>query len=378
MGRTDQEPGTRLNVNDEPLDKEDWRIFNGLTAIGLTAEEEARATTPERVDEAERHVLALHFHPEWVPMGMVDSRLKRAFPNAETRLAIPTQHNQLQELDGFTGVEADVFAHEYGIKIQLLIHLKSDRLKNASAFPAMIQKTFQYRALQLLDFLDLLVEPDKAMQKDIKKLGYHSQTIKMGKRMASKLRRLVIESGVIGTPRAEMLKNRLLTDYIAKKGAPIDGESMDRLLSFVKQTKNLVKARVDPSRFYPARDLIEEARGLGAGVIIPHPPRFWPALLDDLDVDGWEVWNPSTPDHVLFLIDCLKRRKKIKRDLLAFMGDDTHMSSKIRPDISDKKESIKAEIGFQPPWVLEDVKAALKDAGQSRERTINEYLSRIS
>ena len=175
-----------------------------------------------------------------------------------------------------------------------------------------------------------------------------------------------------------MLKNRLLTDFMQERASGLDKAVLGKALSVVKLVKTMVKRRFDPSRFHTAAEVIEEARGLGAGVVLPHPPLFWPALLDDLDVDGWEVWNPSTPKHTLFLFDCLARAGRRRRPLLAFMGDDTHMSSKIRPDVMEDQSYREREIGFQPPWDSPPVADALRALGQGRERTMDEYRARIS
>ncbi|MDR2339652.1 MAG: hypothetical protein LBF40_05925 [Deltaproteobacteria bacterium] len=378
MGSTYHGPDAYAYGDGKYLDEMDWAIFEGLTCIELTEGERLLATTPGMVDVSDRNVMALHFHPEWVPIGMIDERLRKAFPNAKGRLAIPTQHNIIQGLDSFSGVEADVFCPECGAKLQFLIHLKSHRLNKPTAFASMIERTFRYRALQLLDILHELIEPGKCMAEESDRLGFDITTAAIARIYASKLLLLIEKSGIVGTLRAGMLKNRLLTDFICKRAMGFGKRETERLLEYVNRMKKLVKARLDPDRFHTPKELIEEARSLGAGVVIPHPPRFWPALLCDLDVDGWEVWNPSTPDHVMFLIDCLGRRKPGKREPLAFMGDDTHMSAKIRPETLAKKISDQTEIGFQPPWDQAEVQAALKAAGQSRERTLNEYLERIS
>jgi hypothetical protein len=376
MGLTDKAPEARAFPGDDQPEAADWAVFDGLTGVGLSDQEARLATSPTMVDESEREVFAIHFHPEWVPMRLLEERIRRAFPNARGRLAIPTQHNILQGLDGFAGVEVDCFAREYGVKVQLLVHLRADRLLKGGAFAAMVERTFRYRALQLLDILEQLVDPDRAMGRAVEALGPDPATSGLARSFALRLRRMIEDSEVLGTPRAEMLKNRLLPDYIKRRwaGGP---EGLERLLAFIERVKALVKARVVPGRLHTPRELIEEARALGAGVVIPHPPRFWPALLDDLDVDGWEVWNSSTPDHAPFLIDCLARKAGARRPLLAFMGDDTHMSSKIRPEAPAKKGSDKTEIGFQP-WDDPLLREAMRAKGQSRERTYSEYLSRIS
>ena len=356
----------------------DLAVFERLTSIGLSEAERRLAATPDRRALGEKRLLALHFHPEWVPLGLVEARLAKAFPDADDALVIPTQHNQIMALGEFAGVEADVYAPQYGEKIQLLIHLRSDKLERAETFRGMMESTFRYRALQLLEILEALTNPDEAMSAEVKKAGLDSQALSLASSFADRLGRLIEESGVIASPRSAMLKNRLLTDFMQELGGPCEKSLLGKALSVVKLVKSMVKKRFDPKRFHAAAEVIEEARSLGAGVVIPHPPQFWPALLDNLDIDGWEVWNPSTPKHTLFLIDVLSRTKGRKRPLLAFMGDDTHMSSKIRPDVMEDKSYREREIGFQPPWKDPEVAAALKELGQSRERTMDEYRSRIA
>jgi hypothetical protein len=181
------------------------------------------------------------------------------------------------------------------------------------------------------------------------------------------------------TEKSEMLKNRLLTDFMLARNQGLDPSLFGSSLSVANVVKSFVKHRLNYQRFSSAQEVIEEVRALGAGIVIPHPPQFWPALIDDLDVDGWEVWNPSTPNHVLFLIESLNRAQgRGRRPLLAFMGDDTHMSSKIRANITEDKNGRGREIGFQPPWWEAPVAQALKRTGQSRERTMDEYRARLS
>ncbi|MDR1165136.1 MAG: hypothetical protein LBO66_04545 [Deltaproteobacteria bacterium] len=378
MGEFFQDPAALLAREARDLSDEDFSLFNSLTNVDLTAEETEAARSPTAVDPSPQEVFATHFHPEWVPLPLIGERLQKAFPNATGRLAIPTQHNVLLSLDDYTGVEADVFAPEYGIKIQLLVHFHNSRLPRAGTLDAMIQRTFRYRALQLLDVLAQLSSPDEATLKEIKKMGFHETSVRLARLYASKLQNLLAETRIVATPRAETLKNRLITDFIEKKATDLPPLALDRLLALVNCVKKAVKGRLNPARFHAAREVIEEARGLGAGIVIPHPPLFWPALLDDLDVDGWEVWNPSTPNHTLFLIGCLARKPQGAKRLLAFMGDDTHMSSKIRASMAYDKGGPPREIGFQPPWRDPAVAQALKDAGQSRERTLAEYRARLA
>jgi hypothetical protein len=241
----------------------------------------------------------------------------------------------------------------------------------------MMEKTYRYRALQLLDILEALTEPNGAIRKEVGSQGLDQEALDLAGFFAYRLGHLISSRDAIASPRSEMLKNRLLTDFMLARNQGMDPVLFANSLAAANAVKSMVKRHLDFGRFCLAGDVIEEARSLGAGIVIPHPPQFWPALMDDLDVDGWEVWNPSTPHHTVFLTDCLARTKS-RRPLLAFMGDDTHMSSKIRPNITEDKNGTGREIGFQPPWADPEALAALRRAGQSRERTMDEYRARMA
>ncbi|MDR3203178.1 MAG: hypothetical protein LBV23_00320 [Deltaproteobacteria bacterium] len=370
-------PQAHLNSK-ENLNFEEIEVFNRLTRVELTEEERRLAVTPIETAQDERRLMAIHFHPEWTPIEFIEARLKRAFPKADDTLIIPTQHNQIMTMGPWAGVEADVFSPSLSQKIQLLIHFKSSALTKAGPLMEMMERTFSYRALQLLDVIEALSMPDSEIQKELLKTGLAGQALEIASQYALKVAGLVESQKILGSQRSVMLKNRLLSDFIQALGKDLPPSLMGEVLSLIKLIKGIVKKRLRPTCFFSAQEVIEEARSIDAGVVIPHPPVFWPVLLDDLDVDGWEVWNPSTPSHAVFLINCLSRAPKGRRPLLAFMGDDTHMSSKIRPKMLDDKVGSESEIGFQHPWFDAKVQQALKAAGQSRERTMDEYRSRLS
>ena len=366
----------------ETIDEEDWRIFNRLTSVKLNETEQALAARPDQVDAETDEFLAVHWHPEWVPLDLIDQRLHLAFPAAKRSLTIPTQHNCVMSFRGWAGVEADAYDRHCGLKVQLLIHFPAARLARASALVSMMNRTYNYRAHQLLDILNCLAEPGDAQNVIQSSLQYPvSQTaMDMARFYAIRLKTLIDRSDIIGGPADEMLKNRLLPDYLTamENTRPM---ILEQALVFIHAIKRAVKAKLNPNEFHSPQEVIEEARGLGAGVIIPHPPQFWPVLLADLDVDGWEIWNPSTPRHTIFLAEALARANENRphnRPLLAFMGDDTHMSAKLRLASADEKDSATREIGFQAPWTEQDVKDTLNRTRQSRHRTLLEYQERMA
>ncbi len=360
------------------LCEEDWACFRRLTSVELSEAQRRLAARPDRTEPEAEEFMALHWHPEWVPLELIDERLRLAFPEAVRFLAVPTQHNKILSFRGWAGVEADVYDRAYGLKVQLLIHFPADRLPRATALHDMLERTWLYRSRQLMDILEALGTEEQWREAAVGPLGLEAAGL--ARVSALKLKALIEQSGLMGGPASEMLKNRLLPDFIAARQGE-DSPLLAAALAVVKAVKKKVKARLRPEAFYSPQELIEEARGLGAGVIIPHPPQFWPILLSDLDVDGWEIWNPSTPNHSLFLLQALTKSnesRRGRRQLLAFMGDDTHMSAKLRPGGGTEKDSASREIGFQDPWFEPAVASALSACGQSRSRTLSEYAARMA
>lgn len=88
--------------------------------------------------------------------------------------------------------------------------------------------------------------------------------------------------------------------------------------------------------------------------MIPHPEQFWPILLAEYDVDGIEAWNPQSQEYTEFLINVVNLKNKTQlsgqRPILIFMGDDCHLSEKIKEPQNQNKEKVKREVGFQPAW----------------------------
>ena len=80
---------------------------------------------------------------------------------------------------------------------------------------------------------------------------------------------------------AEIVKNRLLRDFFETLGTIYDRHVVDLALILIREVKGAVKAGYKLDYFYPTRDVIEEARGLGAGIVIPHPSNSRPVLLAD-------------------------------------------------------------------------------------------------
>ena len=122
-------------------------------------------------------------------------------------------------------------------------------------------------------------------------------------------------------------------------------------------------------------------RGVGGCIIIPHPEQFWPVLLDDLDVDGIEVWNPQSFQYTEFLIDVVNRGNRSARGgrkpLLLTMGDDCHLGEKVKDPALQDPLKAKREVGLQPPWNDLSIRKRLVAANASRKNVIHEYKERL-
>lgn len=365
------------------LEELDVAIWDQLISTELSPEEIEKAGTPSIVSPGQTEVMALHFHPEWVPLNLIELRLARAFPHRENVLAIPTQHNRLLRLGPWAGVEVDCYAPEYRRKIQLLLHGPAGRLLQSSRLLAILDKTFNYRATQLSEIIHSLVEDcfEPRRQKAAAQTGATAAEVNLARFYAARLFKLMSERPPSLEGQDQRLKNRLLTDYVAAQEARHSRPLAQAAVLFIKAVKKEVKRAFNCNHFHLAAEVIEEARGLGCGLIIPHPQLFWPVLLAGLDVDGWEIWNPSTPDFSPFLLEALhaqnQRRPRAKK-LLPFMGDDTHLSAKIKSLYCQDEGQENREIGWQPPWEAPEVSARMKSLGYSRAASINEYRHRLN
>lgn len=82
-----------------------------------------------------------------------------------------------------------------------------------------------------------------------------------------------------------------------------------------------------------------------------------------------------------FLISVLNRKNsqvsESRKKLLLFMGDDTHMSEKVRDPDKQDREKVSREIGLQPAWEDMHIQKALITANMNRRLLIGEYKSRL-
>jgi len=359
----------------------DERLFAQLIDTRLDAKAEARILKPGVVQPAQDSVLAVHWHPEHVPLPLIKRRIEASYPAMRKSLIIPTQHNELLEYGPYTGVEVDCYSRGFNQKVQLLLHFRTEKLGEAHVLKSMLAHTHAYRSSQLFDYLTTITRPDEArLAQAAKEAGADPALVDLARACCLKLEALMKRHA--GDMPVDAIKNKLVRNFVDGLRPLLGEATANRVQVFLKEVKAVVKAQFPLTYFYRTTEFIEEARALGGGVVIPHPEQFWPILLASYDVDGYEVWNPQSQRYTEFLISVLyeknRRRGNGERRMLVFMGDDTHMGEKTLPR-SGGTDPAKAnrEIGLQPAWDDLSIGKKLIVADMDRARVIEEYSARL-
>jgi hypothetical protein len=363
------------------ISESDERRFWSVVTEELSDEQKARIAAPARTFPRQKAVLAVHWHPEHVPMDLIRKRIDATFPGRKTELIIPTQHNELMAYGDYTGVEVDCYSLGFNQKVQLLLHFESERAAEAAVLKEMLAHTFKYRSSQLFDFIRTLTDPVKErLDRAARETGANPALVDFVRAYAGKIADL-LDRHADRIP-ARSIKNKVLRNFFDTLRPDYGDALIDRSQTFLTAVKKIVKAHFPPQYFYRTSEVIEEARSLGAGIVIPHPEQFWPVLLADYDVDGIEVWNPQSRQYTQFLISVLKdknqRRAGARPPLLIFMGDDTHMAEKTRNPADQKPGKANREIGLQPAWDDLTIRKTLIMAKSGRRQAIAAYKERLA
>lgn len=369
-----------VKVSPEITD-EDRTRFHEVISTELADWQVEQVVTPSKIYPRQEKMLALHWHPEFVPMDLITRRVEAMFPNVTDKMMIPTQHNVLMSYGDYTGVEVDCYASGFNQKVQLLLHFENHRVENAHVLKSMLAHTFKYRSSQLFEYMDTITKPmEDRVAKAARSTGADDDLVEMVRIYVTKIQ-TILDDEWADVPR-ESIKNKLIKNYFDAM-RPIYGDNLiNRIQAYLKAIKKLVKANFSLKFFYRATEIIEEARSLGGCVVIPHPEEFWPILLAKYDVDGIEVWNPQSQRYTEFLISVVNeqnaRRASGGRNLLIFMGDDCHMSEKTKPVETQDTAKAAREIGLQPAWDDLNIRKKLIIAGIDRQSVITEYRSRLA
>jgi hypothetical protein len=370
-----------LSAFSSAVTEDDQHLFSSIVSTELSEWQLQQIENPPQIFNRQDSLLACHWHPEFVPMHLCRKRIETMFPNAREQLIIPTQHNVLMSYDDYSGVEVDCYASKFNQKVQLLFHFHNTRLEQAHTFKAMLDHTFQYRSSQLFEFLASFSTPhDERLEKAARATGATQQVVDFVTLLAAKLERLLDDNRDRIDPAS--IKNKLLRDFADGMRPRFGHLFINHAQAFIKEVKESVKRGFPLDYFYRASEIIEEARSLGCGVVIPHPEQFWPILLRGYDVDGYEVWNPQSQRYTDFLIEVVNQhnrsRNGAQRELLIFMGDDCHMGEKTRPAEQQDTEKCGREIGLQPPWDDLNIRKKLVSGAVDRPSVIRCYRERLA
>ena len=82
----------------------DWdqAIYRKLVSTEISPEERDALVNPPMIIGDEEAVLAIHWHPESVPMDINELRINKMFPAHSEELIIPTQHNLLMSFHEYS------------------------------------------------------------------------------------------------------------------------------------------------------------------------------------------------------------------------------------------------------------------------------------
>lgn len=361
---------------------EDVKIFEGLISTDLTDEQIEELANPSNVYPKQLNVVGIHWHPEHIPLEIVRRRIDAMFPGRQDELIIPTQHNELMTFGKFTGAEIDCYSPSFHTKVQLLLHFTNERLVNrGDVFKAMVAHTAKYRASQLFEFIESVLEPtfEHRVREAANRTGADEHVVEFTRIHVRRLKALIDRYDTSIPPM--MVKNKLVRNYFDALRDQHAEQLIQRAQELLRAIKKNVKRDFSLDYFYETDEFIEEARGLGACITIPHPEQFWPILLDGLDIDAIEVWNPQSSRYTQFLIDVVNRENRTARSgerrVLISMGDDCHLGEKVRDPRRQDPEKAGRDVGLQPPWDDLAIRKRLIAANTSRAIFIEEYRARL-
>jgi hypothetical protein len=74
--------------SNEPTENDEAN-FAKITAIRLTPEQVDRVVNSATIYSRQQNVLAMHWHPEHIPMDLIEQQIENTFPNRKDALIIP-------------------------------------------------------------------------------------------------------------------------------------------------------------------------------------------------------------------------------------------------------------------------------------------------
>lgn len=351
-------------------------LFEDLIKDQLNKDKTDKVTNPRFIMPEIENVLALHWHPENLSIETAVKRLSKTFPNATNKLIIPTDHNIFKSYQGISGTEIDCFAKELKKKVQLLIHIKDDNLKNSFTLKTMVNYSAEFSKKFLLFFLDSLIGKstvsnfiwEKVASEAVLDKKYYEEIRKLSKEFITLFESRKIDYFLISNSLLVNFVCNILTKYndLIKKQAKL----------FLLEFKKLCYIHFDTKFFYSVEDFVEEVQWSGGAISVPHPEQFWPILLTKYKFDGIEFWNPSSASYSELILDRIIRLNKYKKEaVIPLVGDDTHFN-KLVEEVS-KNRIPSRDLGYQPIWKSKIIQQILKRNSLCKQKIIDLYRERL-
>ena len=333
---------------------------------------------PQALDPDLDHIMAVHWHPEQVAPELALKRFRALYPAAREYILIPTQHNRLTAIDGFSGVEID--CRWTGGKLQLLAHFHGTAAELDAAFLADLERTRRYRNGQLQAFLAALTaQSHSGLRQDLAHdAGLASAGLAWAEQRAARLGTLLAREQ--SRLPQDALKNKLVRDWLLHELGGMGHPQSATLLRWLGLVKEQVKRDFPLDWFLPASEWIARIHELGGTVTLPHPEFFWDALEAGLPLDGVEVWNPQSwrrSEELLAALVAGRIKGHGGRPVLPTFGDDCHLGEKLKPLSLQDEEKSGREIGWQPAWDWPGIATLLAQAGWGRRELVREWITRL-
>lgn len=228
-----------VKVSPEITD-EDRTRFHEVISTDLADWQIEQVVTPSKIYRRQEKLLALHWHPEFVPFDLITRRVNAMFPNVTDRMMIPTQHNVLMSYGDYTGVEVDCYASGFNQKVQLLLHFENEKVKGAHVLKSMLAHTFKYRSSQLFEYMDTITKPnEERINIASRETGADEDLVEMVRVYVTKLQTILDEEWS-DVPR-ESIKNKLVKNYFDAMRPKYGDTLINRIQAYLKGVKNWLK-----------------------------------------------------------------------------------------------------------------------------------------
>ena len=234
----------------QEISEQDAALFFQVVSVDMSEKAKEIVTQPSTIRPRQKNVLAIHWHPEFIPMALIVQRVNAMFPGREEELIIPTQHNDLLVLGDYAGVEVDCYSAGFNQKVQLLLHFQRERVQDAGVLRSMLEHTFKYRSSQLFAFMDAITKPDEdILNQAAVETGASRELVDFVRTVAGKIQTLM-ESNFEKVP-VVSIKNKVLKEFFNGLRSTYGNIWINRCQAFLQEVKKVRKTQFSPKIFLP-------------------------------------------------------------------------------------------------------------------------------